>query len=226
MRHKRWWNRAFCAGSLLAALAQGYMLGLLVVGLERSPAHVAFAAFIAVALAAGYCLLGAGWLIMKTGGALQGAAVRWARRSLWLTAAGIFAVSVATPLVNPTIRARWFSLPEFILLAPIPVFTVLLFTLNAMLLHRLPGELTQGRERWTWAPFALSAGIFVLAFNGLVYSLYPWLVPGRIDVWQAAAAPGSLRFILFGVALMLPLIVAYTVYVYRVFRGKTAESGY
>jgi cytochrome bd ubiquinol oxidase subunit II len=224
--HQPWWNRAFCAGSLLAALAQGYMLGLLVAGFERTPVNVLFAAFIGLALAAGYCLLGAGWLIMKTEGALQLDAVRWARLSLWLTALGIAAVSVATPLVNRVIFDKWFAIPNVFLLAPIPLVTAALFVIVEIVLRRLPADLARGRERWAWVPFGLAVAIFVLAFHGLAYSLFPWLVPQRIDIWQAAAAPGSLMFILVGVAIVLPLIIAYTAFAYRVFWGKARGLEY
>jgi cytochrome d ubiquinol oxidase subunit II len=224
--HKPFWNRAFCAGSVLAALAQGYMLGLLVVGFERSATHVLFAALIGPCLAAGYCLLGAGWLLIKSEGALQGHAVRWARIALWLTALGIAAVSLATPLVSRAIFEKWFAIPDVFLLAPIPLATAVLFVIAEVTLRRLPARLAQGDERGAWIPFAAAAGMFVLAFHGLAYSLFPWLVPERIDIWQAAAAPGSMLFILVGVAIVLPLILGYTVFAYRVFWGKATQLEY
>lgn len=226
-RHKPFWNRAFCAGSLLAALAQGYMLGLLVVGFERSPPTLLFAAAIAVGLAAGYCLLGAGWLLIKASGTLQRRAVGWARASLGFTALGVAGVSVATPLLSRDIFEKWFAVPQVFLLLPIPLLTVALFVAAGMVLRRLPSLLAEGREgHWAYAPFALAIGIFVLAFHGLAYSLFPWLVPERLDIWQAAAAPGSLLFILVGVAVVLPMIVAYTAFAYRVFRGKAGRMEY
>jgi cytochrome d ubiquinol oxidase subunit II len=224
--HQPAWNRAFCAGSLLTALAQGYMLGLLIVGFGRSPANVAFAAFIGAALAAGYCLLGAGWLLVKSEGALQLAAVRWARVSLWLTAAGVAAVSVATPLVSPGIFAKWFSVPNIFLLAPIPMITAACFVGAELSLRRLPARLARGEERGAWVPMAMAIAIFVLAFHGLAFSLFPWLVPERVDIWQAAAAPDSMLFIFVGVAIVLPLIVGYTVFAYRVFWGKATHLEY
>jgi len=224
--HQIWWNRVFCAGSLLAALAQGYMLGLLVVGFARTPAHVAFAAGIGVGLSAGYCLLGAGWLIAKSEGELQLRAVAWARVSLWVSGLGIAAVSLATPLLNRAIFDKWFAVPNVFLLAPIPLITALLFVGIYVLLRRLPGQLARRDERAVWWPFALSVGIFVLAFHGLAYSLFPWLVPQRLDIWQAAAAPGSLLFIFVGALVVLPLIVGYTAFTYWVFRGKASRLEY
>ncbi|CAL94389.1 cytochrome d ubiquinol oxidase subunit II [Azoarcus olearius] len=224
--HKPWWNRAFCAGSLLAALSQGYMLGLLVVGFERTTIHVLFAAFIGLCLAAGYVLLGAGWLLIKTEGALQQRAARWAGAALWFTAFGIAAVSVATPLLSRAIFDKWFAIPNLFLLAPIPLITATLFGLSALVLARLPAQLERGNQAWTWVPFAAAVGVFILAFHGLAYSLFPWIVPQRMDLWQAAAAPGSLLFILVGVVTVLPMIIAYTVFAYRVFWGKATDLEY
>jgi len=224
--HKPWWNRAFCAGSLLAALAQGYMLGLLVTGFERTTANMLFAAGVGLGLAAGYCLLGAGWLLIKSEGELQRRALVWGRRALGLTALGVGAVSVATPLLSEAIFAKWFAIPELFLLAPIPLFTVVLLGIAGLALYRLPPELERGNETWVWVPFAAGVGIFMLAFHGLAYSLFPWIVPQRMDLWQAAAAPGSLAFILVGVVIVLPLIIGYTIFSYRVFRGKASRLDY
>lgn len=225
-RHKPRWNLCFFAGSLLAALAQGYMLGLLVAGFERSPGNVAFAACIGLGLAAGYCLLGAGWLLIKTEGALQRRAVAWARRALWLTELGVIGVTVATPLMNAEVFLKWFAVPNFFLLAPIPVFTLGFFILAGVALKRLPAELESARQPWAKVPFAATVAIFILAFHGLAYSLFPWIVPQRMDLWQAAAAPASLAFILVGVVVVLPLIAGYTAFSYWVFRGKSRDLEY
>ena len=224
--HRLWWNRAFFIGSLLAALAQGYMLGLFVVGFTRTAVNVLFAALIGLSLAAGYCLLAAGWLLIKTEGTLQRRAAAWGWWALWLTALGIAGVSLATPLLSPAIFARWFSVPNVFLLAPLPAITAILFTVAAVALRRLPTQLAAGDERGAWLPFAAAIAIFVLAFHGLAYSLFPWVVPQRLDLWQAAAAPGSLAVIFAGVVVVLPLIIAYTAFSYWVFRGKATRLGY
>jgi cytochrome d ubiquinol oxidase subunit II len=224
--HKGLWNTAFFAGSLLAAVAQGVMLGLTVVGFRQGWAEIAFALVIGVGLAAGYCLLGAGWLIMKCEGELQRRAVRWARVSLWFTALGVVAVSAATPLVSSRIFAKWFALDTFFLLLPIPLATALLFFVVERALRRLPLRLAAGSEYGAWVPFAGAVGIFLLAFYGLAYSLFPYLVVDRMTIWQAAAAPESLMIILAGTVFVLPTIVGYTIYAYRVFWGKTRALTY
>ncbi len=220
--HRHRWNFVFFAGSLLASFAQGTMLGWYVLGFDPGTGSLLFAAFTGFALCAGYGLLGATWLIMKTEGALQVRAVGWARSTLWATAAGIAAISVATPLVSPRIFDKWFSLPNVIGLAPIPLATVALFAAIAAFLHRLPAP----GDRWCWVPFAATVGVFVLAFLGLAYSLFPFLVVDRLTIWEAASAPESLMIILAGAAIVLPTIVGYTFYAYRVFHGKARDLSY
>jgi cytochrome d ubiquinol oxidase subunit II len=220
--HKVWWNRVFVTGSLLAAVAQGYMLGLYVMGLERTLANVAFALLSGVCVAAGYAYIGAAWLILKTDGELQRKAVRWAKAALIFTAVGMIAVSLATPFVSERIFARWFSLPTIIALAPIPLVTAALFALLWVTLNSLP----RADDRWCWLPFVGGVGLFFLAFSGLAYSFYPYVVPERLTIWQAAAAPDSLLLILVGAVIMVPIIVAYSAFSYWVFRGKASALDY
>jgi cytochrome bd ubiquinol oxidase subunit II len=217
---KRLWNFAFFAGSLLAAMSQGYMLGSYILGFESSLPAVLFACFIGVCLASGYALLGATWTMMKCDDALQAKAIGWARIALWLTGAGIVAVSIATPLVSPRMWERWFDLPATLYIAPIPLASVVLFLICDRLLARR--DLSGGG----WKPFGCAVGIFVLAFFGLAYSLYPYLVVDRITFWEAASAPASLWVIFIGVAITLPAIIGYTVFAYRVFWGKTGQLSY
>ena len=224
--HKPLWDRAFYTGSLLAGWSQGYMLGSLVTGLKDDLGSHLFSALIGLCLVAAYCLLGAGWLIMKSEGVLQLKAVGWARVSLWFTAAGVAAISVATPLVSPHVFAKWFAFPNLVLLLPIPAMTVALFWLMARSLKRLPTRLAQGNPYGAAVPFACTVGVFLLAFYGLAYSLFPWLVVDRLTFWQAASAPEALMVIFYGVVVVLPVIIGYTVFSYRVFWGKLTPLKY
>jgi cytochrome bd ubiquinol oxidase subunit II len=223
---KALWNRAFNAGSVLASLAQGYMLGQWVTGFRGDGWATLFSALIAVCLLGTYMLLGAGWLIMKTEGALQLAAVRWARVSLKLTAVGVAAISAATPLISPAIFERWFALPYLVLLAPLPLATLLLFFTVDRSLRRLPIRLALGNAYGDWVPFAGAVGIVMLAFYGLAYSLFPWLVVDRLTIWQAASSTESLWIIFVGACVVLPVIAGYTVVSYRVFQGKATALEY
>ena len=219
--HKARWDLAFFAGSSLAAFSQGVMLGLSIVGYRHGIAEWLFAATIGFGLAAGCVLLGATWLIMKSSGELQLRAVGWARSSLWFTGTGIAAVSIATPLVSQRIFDKWFALPQLILLLPIPLATALMFFIIARTLRRLPTRLRDGNEYGAWVPFAGTVGVFMLAFYGLAYSLFPYLVVERVTIWDAASAPESLMIIPIGALVVLPVIAGYTLYSWRVFGGKT-----
>ena len=224
--HKPLWNRAFFGGSLLASLSQGYMLGSLITGFGTGAWAVVFNLLIGAALVAAYCLMGAGWLIIKSEGALQLHAVRWARRSLWLTGLGVAAISIATPLISPQIFDKWFAFPNVVLLLPIPLVTLALFGIIWRSLQRLPVRLAQGNEYGAWVPFGATVGIFFLAFYGLAYSLFPWLVIDQLTIWQSATAPEAMGVILAGAAVVLPLIIGYTVFAYRVFWGKSGPLSY
>jgi cytochrome d ubiquinol oxidase subunit II len=221
-RRKARWDVVFLAGSLIAALAQGYMLGVYVLGLATGIAATAFGALVAICLAAAYAAMGSAWLIYKTEGELQRRAVAWLRTALVFTALGMAAVSLATPLASPRVFARWFVLPEMLYLAPLPVFSALLFFWLWRLTFRLPAS----GDAHSLTPFLALAAIFALGFAGLAWSFYPFVVPERLTIWQAAAAPESLRVILYGTAFVLPIIIGSTFFVYRVFGGKAADLRY
>jgi len=197
------------------------MLGRYITGFAEGVLAQGFAALIALALPAAYVLLGACWLVMKTEGALQERAIHWAKRAWGPVVVGMGLISIATPLVSATVRARWFALPEFIALLPIPLFTLLALGVTRGLLnsHRVRGKLC-------WLPFALMVAVMLLGALGLAYSLYPYVLIDRLTVWQAAAAPKSLTVILWGVLVTLPAILVYTWFAYRVFWGKSSELRY
>jgi cytochrome d ubiquinol oxidase subunit II len=220
--HKKIWDFAFWSGSLLASLAQGFMLGHYILGFRSDPAAILFAASIAFGLCAGYALLGAGWLIMKADDELVRRALRWGQVALWMTGLGIALASIVTPAVSPRIFGKWFSLPNLLLLLPIPVLTALAFAWCDNALRRMG----HGDFSKPWVPFAAAVAMFVLAFGGLAYSLFPYLVMDRMTVWDAAAAPAALKFIGVGVLVTLPAIIGYTIFAYRVFWGRSTELSY
>lgn len=220
--HKKLWDHTFQVGSLLATLSQGYMLGLFVMGFENTAAAHLFAALSAICVTAGYTFIGAAWLVMKTEGELQRRAVWWARRCAWLMALGIIAVSIVNPLVSHTIFDKWFSSPLIMVLWVIPVFCFVLFFIADRYLKRAPYADDYG----CWIPFASAAMIFLLSFIGLAYSFYPYVVPNKLDIWQAASAPEALTFILYGVIIVLPTILGYTFFAYKVFHGKATQLKY
>lgn len=220
--HKQGWDRAFFAGSLTTALSQGFMLGLYIMGLRWGAAEIAFATLSAVALAVAYSFIGAAWLIFKTDDVLQRKAVRWAGGGIWGVILGMGAVSVATPLVSERIFAKWFSFPEIVVLAPLPLMSGLLIGLLWMSLKRLPAP----GDSFAWFPFAGATLLMVLGFSGMAYSFYPYIVPERLTIAEAASAPESLLIILVGTAVVLPVILGYTVLAYVIFRGKATQLTY
>jgi cytochrome d ubiquinol oxidase subunit II len=215
------WNRAFWAGSMLAALAQGWMLGRYVTGFAEGWIFTAFAALIALLLPAGYVLLGAAWLILKTEGELQRLAVRWAKTAWPPLVIGMGLISLATPIVSATVRERWFAMPEFIALLPIP-----LITLAALVAVRAALNSRSVYDKLAWLPLAGVVAVFALGAVGLAYSLFPYVVIDRLTIWEAASATESLAVIAIGCAITVPTIVGYTIYSYRVFGGKVRELRY
>jgi len=220
--HKRLWDTVFFAGSLTTALSQGFMLGLYIMGLKWGLAETGFALLTAGALTVAYSFIGAAWLILKMDGPLQMKAVGWARGGIWGVVLGMGAASLATPLVSERIFAKWFSFPEVVLLAPLPLVSALLIGLLWAALRRLPTR----DDSFAWFPFAAATLLMVLGFSGMAYSFYPYIVPESLTIAEAAAAPESLFIILIGTLFVLPIIAIYTVIAYTVFRGKATHLSY
>lgn len=223
IEQKHFWNKSFYVGSLGTTFCQGVMLAEYITGFSHSVAITFFSIFVGLSLVSGYCLLGATWLIFRAQGELQLKAAHWAKVYLVWTLLGLVAISLVTPLVNDRIFHRWFSLPNLFWLAPIPALTVLCLILawRALSTTALDGTLKK-----PWAPFALTVILFVLSFFGLAFSIVPFVIVDRMTAWEAAAAPEALEVIALGAAVVLPAILAYTAYVYWLFRGKVVELSY
>jgi len=217
--HHRRWDLAFAAGSTVAAFSQGLILGAVLAGIPVSGGAFSGGAFswltpfslmCGCALIVGYALIGACWIAMKASAAAEARARRQARGLLGLLLFFIVLVSIWTPLEFARVAQRWFSWPNIAYLSPVPAVTA---ALAITCWRALPG-------RHPTLAFYSAVGLFVVAFIGLMISTLPYLVPPVITLWQAAAAPRSQAFMLSGMALMIPVILGYTVFVYRTFRGK------
>ena len=217
------WDWAFALGSAVAALMQGVMLGAFIDGIPVRNGHFAgttFSFFSAFAVAsgfgvvAGYALLGATWLIFKTEGATKNFARAASPRMLAATLVFIAVISVWTPLAHASIAARWFSLPNFFFLWPVPFVTGLLALFNWR---------AMGGER-DGMPFVLSVALFFMAYAGLGISLWPYAIPESVTIRQAAASADTLRFLGFGTAIILPITLAYLGYAHWTFRGKVVDG--
>jgi cytochrome bd ubiquinol oxidase subunit II len=223
----RWlWGVAFSVGSVLTAFAQGLILGALVEGMPLTGGKYIqgafgwfspFAVMTGVAVVFGYALLGATWLILKTEGRLQRVAFDLTRPLMLAVIGFMLIVSAWLPFLDSHLMARWFTGTHFLYLLPIPMLTLL----NAAWLWR---AVLQDREV---QPFLLALCFFVLGFVGLVVGMWPNIVPPSMTIWQAASPPSSQGFVLVGAMVLIPAVLAYTVYSYRVFRGKVqADEGY
>ncbi len=219
---KAMWDMAFFAGSTLTSLSQGFMLGLYIMGLEQTWWTLGFALVTAVFLTVGYSLIGACWLILKAEGPLQSSAVLWARRAKWGALLGVGSVSIATPLVSERIFDKWFTMPELLFLAPLPLVSAGMFVVLWLSLRYAPDP----EERWTWVPFVSVTLLMILAFAGMAYSFYPYVVPEKLTLYESASAPESLFIILIGTCIVLPTIIGYTVLAYWIFRGKARALRY
>jgi len=218
-RGRQWWDRAFCTGSLVAAVCQGLALGGLLQGIRVQDRVYAggwwdwltpFTVLCGVAVAVGYALLGACFVIWKCEGLLQHRARRHARVLAVAMLVGILAVSLWTPLLNPAFAGRWFSWPGILLTSPVPILVALV----ALAFRR---GLASGHEA---TPLLCVQAWFVLCYAGLGISLWPLIAPPSISIWDAAAPAASQAFLLVGAAVLIPVILLYTGYAYWVFRGK------
>lgn len=218
------WDVFFHFGSLAAAFCQGMILGAFIQGVESKGFDyiggpfdwaTGFSVMTGIAVVFGYALLGSTWLIMKTEDITQ----IWSRKvaSYVLAFVGIFMaiVTICIPFIDDRIRDFWFSSPNIFYLMPIPLITSALFILIWVDLYKEKAEIR---------PFFSSIGIFILGYVGLGLSIFPWIVPFNLTIWDAAAATTSLSLLLVGYLPGLPIVLGYTAYIYYVFRGKTDDK--
>lgn len=221
--HKKIWDIAFHGGSILAAFMQGIILGNFVQGVEFDGRNFSggaldwangFSVIAGLGVIFAYALLGSTWIIMKTNGITQEWARKVASYVLVYVAISMGTISISMPFVEERITKLWFSLPNFFYLLPIPFLTSIGFI-------RLWFDLRSDRQA---RPFILTLVLFFLGYLGLIISLFPWIVPFKFTIWQAAASPTSLSILLIGTAIFLPIILCYTAYSYYIFRGKTSSD--
>ncbi|MBD8641678.1 cytochrome d ubiquinol oxidase subunit II [Sphingomonas sp. CFBP 13733] len=221
--HRRWWDRAFMLGSLVAAIAQGMMLGAILQGIRVVGRAFAggwldwltpFTVLTGISVAVGYALLGATWLIGKTDGPAQAHARRMARMLSIATVVAMAAVSVATPFLSYDYWRRWFAMPGVLLTAQVPLLVIVITRV-------LFWSIARGRHK---LPFLAALALFLLGYVGLGISIFPYVVPRAITIWAAAAPAQSQLFMLVGTVVIIPIIIGYTGWAYWVFRGKVGEG--
>ena len=224
-RGKKHWNQAFFYGSLIAVLSQGLTLGGILTGIKVSGGHFAGGAFdwlnpfsvmVGIALIPGYIMLGASYLVLKAAGPVQEKARRAARWSGMAVLGFMAVVTVWTPFHYPLVWANWFSAPRIYFVWIFP----LLGLISAILLVK---SLKSGKEGM---PLICSINLFLSGYFGLATSMYPYAIPPTLTLYEAAAQPETLLFTLWGAVIVLPIVMAYIVYSYTVFRGKVSHEGY
>lgn len=225
-KSRRFWDYVFHFGSLAATFFQGAILGAFVQGVKVEGQNFAGNAFdwatsysmmVGVALIFGYALLGSTWLVMKTEDITQEWSRKVAAYVVAFVAIFMILVSVSMLYLNDGIRIFWTSTPSFYYLLPLPLITMFLF----IILWR---DLKKNHQESR--PFFLTIAIFLMSYLGMALSLYPWIIPFKYDIWNAAASPQSLSLILVGIAPLLPIILGYTAYSYYIFRGKTSHENF
>jgi cytochrome d ubiquinol oxidase subunit II len=229
--HRPLWDVAFTLGSVVAAMAQGMILGAILQGVTVIESVQAggwayagnwldwltpFSLLTGIGVVAGYALLGATWLNWKVEGTAQAHAVRLARILGVVTLVAMAAVSAATPFLDYAYWQRWFEMPGVLLTAQVPILVMI----ASFFYFR---SLNADAER---LPFLLALGLFLLGFAGLGISIFPYIVPDQITIWDAAAPASSQLFMLVGTVIIVPIILAYTAWAYWVFRGKVGTHGY
>lgn len=222
LERKGLWDNIFRLGSLLVALCQGYMLGQYVSGFDDSWQSLAFSLLSAFGVASAYAYIGACWLVMKTENDLQVYAARLGRKAGWMMAVGVLAVCAVNPVVNDSVYQRWFSSIYGLLMLFIPAVSACLFVLVDQVLKRIALHGDHGSA----IPFFAVIFIFLICFMGIAYSFYPYIIPSVLTIDEAIAAPEALSFIFWGAIIVVPIILIYTAYSYRVFWGKATDLKY
>lgn len=223
-KYKQIWNNTFFAGSAIASFTQGYMLGSYITGFDDSYGSFLFSSFVGLCIIAAYTLIGANWLIMKTSGTLQNKSIQWSKYSLIIFAIAITMISLITPITSTRLFDKWFDFSVSSFLLPIPVIAGLSIVYMYKFLHdRIKHK---DSNKLCFMPFVLTVIIFVLCFIGLLYSFFPYIVPNQLTILDAATSHDAMMIMLVGALIVLPILVFYTIFVYRVFHGKAEDLKY
>jgi cytochrome bd ubiquinol oxidase subunit II len=216
------WNKSFFGASLLTAASQGYMMGLFITGFQKGFYVQVFAfCFMGLVISA-YCLMGANWLVLKCEGKLQARALQWSKTSIKALVIAAILSTLSAPMIDTRIYSKMFSFPEISVLIVLPVMGLVLTTLMYTILRTLPLP----NDKLSWMPLVISMVVIALGFQGLVYSFYPYIIPGHMQITDAAASTDSLKIILVGTVFVLPFLAGYTIFAYRIFRGKAQDLHY
>ena len=226
-RTKHLWDAAFIGGSILSSFLQGVFLGPYIQGIHIVDGRYAgggldwltpFALFTGLGVVVVYATLGCGWLIMKTDDQLQNSMYRLMPKLVLVLLLIFAAVSIYTPLAHPVIAERWFTKPQILYFSPVPILVVLFTFLT----------IRACQKRQDSMPFLYTLGLVFLAYTGFLISIFPYVIPPSVTIWDAAAPANSQLFALIGALILIPIIIIYTIMAYWVFRDKVrvGDEGY
>jgi cytochrome bd ubiquinol oxidase subunit II len=204
------WLTGFAIGSVVTALAHGFLLAQVVVTYQTQSGDIWFSVFLALCAVAAYCLLGAAWLIMRVAGELRARAVMWGRRAVRWAAAGAVGVSVVLAFANAGVFLKWSDGPQWPTVIMLWTALLICFVSIEMCLQRM----INSSYRTTALPFVLTLLVFLIILGGLGYSFFPYLVLDNITIWDAAASVDSLRLVLSGTIIALPVALIFNIWVY------------
>ena len=220
-RLRRLWDQGFFLGSGVAVFVQGAAVGAMMRGIPVANGQYAGGAFdwlapfpvlTGVGLVFGDALLGAGWLVLKSEGALRD----WAyRRIPWLAGGVLVTLLLAFSFTfdfSTLARSNWYARPWGLVFPVLGVFALI-------------GILAGAWRRRDALPFAMTVLFFLAAFLTLGVMFWPYMIPYTITVANAAAPAASMSFLFYGAGLfVLPLIMIYTFGVYWIFSGKVRQG--
>ncbi|WP_368571297.1 cytochrome d ubiquinol oxidase subunit II [Acinetobacter haemolyticus] len=221
------WDYAFLLGSVITGLLQGIILGAYIQGVETIQGIFSggpfdwltpFSVFTGIGVVIMYATLGCGWLILKTDHELQQKMYQLMPKLIILLLLIFIGVSLYTPLKQPEIAERWFTIPNLYYFSPVPILVVLFVYLI----------LRACKQKQELKPFVYTLVLVFLAFSGFVISLWPNIIPPSVTIWQAASPYSSQLFTLIGALILIPIIISYTILAYWVFRDKVRpnDEGY
>ncbi|WP_445406438.1 cytochrome d ubiquinol oxidase subunit II [Acinetobacter seifertii] len=226
-RTKYLWDAAFIGGSVLSSFLQGVILGAYIQGIHVIDGRYAgggldwltpFSVFTGFGVIIVYAALGCGWLIMKTEMQLQKSMYRLMPKLIMTLLLVFIAVSVYTPLAHPVIAARWFNAHQLLYFSPVPILVVVFTYLTIKACQKQQESI----------PFLYTLALVFLAYTGFLISIFPYVIPPSITIWEAAAPANSQLFALIGALILIPIIIIYTIMAYWVFRDKVrvGDEGY
>ncbi|MFU8925038.1 cytochrome d ubiquinol oxidase subunit II [Acinetobacter puyangensis] len=226
-RTKYLWDHAFIWGSILSSLLQGILLGAFIQGIETTNGIFSghsmdwltpFSILTGFGVLVMYAALGCGWLILKTEKNLQHCMFQLMPKLIWVLLIVFAGISLYTPMTHPEIATRWFSMPNLLYFSPVPILVIAFVILI----------LRACKKQNDFKPFIYTLALVFLAFTGFVISLYPHIIPPSVTIWEAAAPRSSQMFALIGALILIPIIIAYTILSYWVFRDKVrlGDEGY